>query len=218
MVFAKCALEESFTTVVLRPVRVKRRNCLSWFTQTCVGRRERSRQEELSTSSPSLITHPLLLVYPQKTKDQVFDHFLEWKALVEKSSGKKLKTLRTDNGEEYTSKKFEAYLKSEGVCQEHTIPKTPKQNGVVERLNRTLFELSRSMLLDAKHPQKFWAEAVCTTIYLRNRCPTKAVKGMTPHEAWHSEKPKVDHLRGFAYAHIPKDEQDKFDSKARNVL
>ena len=38
LVFAKCALEESFTTVVLRPVRVKRRNCLSWFTQTCVGR------------------------------------------------------------------------------------------------------------------------------------------------------------------------------------
>ena len=77
---------------------------------------------------------------------------------MEKSSGRKLKTLRSDNGGEYTSNKFEAYLKSEGICHECTIPKTPEQNGVAERLNRTLVESSRSMLLDAKLPQKFWAE------------------------------------------------------------
>lgn len=59
-------------------------------------------------------------VYPLKTKDQVFDRFLEWKALIEKSSGKKLKTLRTDNGGEYTSTKFTAYLKAEGVRHECT--------------------------------------------------------------------------------------------------
>lgn len=160
-------------------------------------------------------------VYPLKTKDLVFDHFLKWKALVENSSGKKLKTLRTDNGGEYTSKKFEAYLKSEGVRHECTIPKTPEQNGVAERLNRTLVESSRSMLIDAKLPHKFWAEAVSTAVYLRNRCPTKAVKGMTPYEAWYDEKPKVEHLRVFgcdAYSHIPKDERGKFDSKARKCI
>ena len=75
------------------------------------------------------------LIYPLKTKDQVFDRFVEWKALVEKSSRKKVKTLRSDNGGEYTSKKFEAYLKSEGIRHECTIPKTPEQNGVAERLN-----------------------------------------------------------------------------------
>ena len=48
------------------------------------------------------------LVYPMKTKDQVFDYFLEWKALVENSSGKKLKVLGSDNGGEFTSKKFES--------------------------------------------------------------------------------------------------------------
>lgn len=127
------------------------------------------------------------------------------RSLVEK----KVKTLRSDNGGEYTSKKFEAYLKSEGIRHECTIPKTPEQNGVAERLNRTLDESSRSMLLDAKLSQKFWAEAVSTVVYLKNRCPTKAIEGMTPYEAWHGEKPKVDHLRVFgcdAYAHIPKDE------------
>ena len=91
-------------------------------------------------------------VYFLKTKDQAFDRFQEWKAMVEKVSGKKLKTLRSDNGGEYTSKMFEAYLKSEGIRHEQTIPKTPQQNGVAERLNRTLVELSRSMLLDAALP------------------------------------------------------------------
>ena len=132
-----------------------------------------------------------------------------------------MKTLRSDNGGEYTSKRFKTYLKSEGVRHEHTIPKTPEQNGVAERLNRTLVESSRSMLLDAKLPHKFWAEAISTAVYLRNRCPTKAVKGMTPYEAWHGKKPKVEHLRVFgcdAYAHIPKDERSKLDSKARKCI
>ena len=77
------------------------------------------------------------------------------------------------------------------------------------------------MLLDAKLPHKFWAEAVSTAVYERNRCPTKAVEGMTPYEAWHGEKPKVEHLRVFGcavYAHIPKDERGKFDSKARKCI
>ena len=75
-----------------------------------------------------------------KTQKEVFARFLEWKAIVEKSSGRKLKVLRTDNGGEYTSTKFEAYLKAEGVRHERTVPKTPEQNGVAERLNRTLVE------------------------------------------------------------------------------
>lgn len=160
-------------------------------------------------------------VYPMKTKDQAFDRFQEWKLLAERHCGRKLKTLRSDNGGEYTSKQFKAYLKSEGVRHEYTIPKTPEQNGVAERLNRTLIESSRSMLLDAKLPQKFWAEAVTTAMYLRNRSPTRAVDGKTPYEAWHGEKPRVKHLKVFgcdAYAHVPKDERSKLDSKARKCI
>ena len=160
-------------------------------------------------------------VYMLKTKDQVFEYFQEWKALVEKQSKYKLKTLRTDNGGEYTSKRFEQYLKAEGIRHEKTIPKTPEQNGVSERLNRTLVEGARSMLLDAKLAKSYWAEAVNTAVYLKNRCPTKAVKGKTPYEAWYGKKPNVEHLRVFgctAYAHVPKDERGKFDSKARKCV
>ena len=94
-------------------------------------------------------------VYILKTKDQVFDCFLQWKALVERQSKRKLKTLRTDNGGEYTSNKFEKYLKDEGIRHEKTVPKTPKQNGVAKRLNRTLVESARSMLLDANLSKRY---------------------------------------------------------------
>ena len=103
-------------------------------------------------------------VYFLKTKDEVFSKFLEWKAKVEKSLGKEVKVLRTDNGGEYTSRDFEAYMKKEGIRHEVTIPKTPEQNGVAERMNRTLVEMTRSMLQDM--PRTFWAEALSTAVYL----------------------------------------------------
>ncbi len=77
------------------------------------------------------------------------------------------------------------------------------------------------MLADAKLPHKFWAEALSTAVYLRNRSLTKAVKGMTPFEAWMGEKPTVKHLREFGcfvYAHVVKDERQKLDSKARKCV
>lgn len=60
--------------------------------------------------------------------------------MVERWTGRQLKTLRTDNGGEYSSTEFADYLRSEGVRHERTIPKTPEQNGVAERMNRTLIE------------------------------------------------------------------------------
>ena len=157
-------------------------------------------------------------VYFLKSKDQVFEKFLEWKAMVEKSVGRKLKVFRTDNGGEYTSKEFERYLMTEGVRHELT---TPEQNGVSERMNRTLVEATRAMLAAANLPHRFWAEALSTATYLRNRSPTKAVSEMTPFEAWTGEKPRVDGLRVFgcqAFAHIPKDERKKLDSKSRKCV
>ena len=134
-------------------------------------------------------------VFILRSKDQVFDRFQEWKAQVEKSSQRKIQTIRTNNGGEYTSTKFETYLKSEGIRHELTVPKTPEQNGVAERLNRTLVEMSRSMLIDAKLPKAFWAEAVSIAVYLKNRSPSKSLYNMTPYEAWHGSKSVASNLR-----------------------
>ena len=123
-------------------------------------------------------------IYVIKHKHEVFQKFLEWKSFVEKSSGCQVKKLRTDNGGEYTSTEFENYLRKEGIEHQYTIPKTPEQNGVSERMNRTLMEAVRSMLADSGLPQKFWAEALSTAAYLINRSPTRSLAGKTPFEAW----------------------------------
>ena len=96
-----------------------------------------------------------------------------------------------------------------GIRHERTFPKTPEQNVIAECMNRTVVEPVRSMLADAKLPYSFWAEAVSTAVYLRNRTPTKALKDMTLFDAWTKEKPKIENLHVFgcdAYVHIQKDE------------
>ena len=159
--------------------------------------------------------------YPIRRKSDSYSTFLEWKSQVERSKGVKLKKLRSDNGGEYISNEFEAYLRKEGIAIQRTVRKTPEQNGVAERMNRTLVEVMRSMLSESSLPKKFWAEALATATYLRNRSPTKAVEEMTPLEAWSGVKPNVTHLRVFGslcYSHIPKDERKKLDSKAQEAI
>ena len=159
--------------------------------------------------------------YALSRKDQVFEKFREWKTLIEKSTGRRLKTFRSDNGGEFTSKEFESYLKAEGIRHELTIPNNPEQNGVAERMNRTLVETVRSMLVNSNLPCTFWAEALSTATYLRNRSPTKAVSGMTPYEAWTGIKPQVGGLRVFgcqAFVHIPKEERKKLEVKSRKCV
>ena len=159
--------------------------------------------------------------YPIKRKSDSYSVFLEWKSQVERSKDTKLKKLRSDNGGEYISDEFESYLKKEGIIHQRTVRKTPEQNGVAERFNRTVVEAIRSMLSESGLPKKFWAEALATATYLRNRSPTKAVSGMTPIEAWSGVKPNVTHLRVFGslcFSHIPKDERKKLDFKAQEAI
>jgi len=100
-------------------------------------------------------------VYMLKNKSDVFAKFKEWKVMIEKQYNVCVKRLRTDNGGEYTSREFESYLLSEGIVHEKTIPKTPEQNGVSERMNRTLVESVRTMLLDSNLPKTFFDCLLC---------------------------------------------------------
>ena len=160
-------------------------------------------------------------VFMLKHKSEVFDRFSEYIAYAENFTGKKLKKIRSDNGGEYTSEEFYKYCREKGLVKEQTIPYTPQQNGVSERLNRTIMENVRAMLYHAKLPLYLWAEAVNTLVYLRNRSPTSRFKGETPYERWHGVKPKVDHLRVFGskcYAHIPDEKRKKLDPKAEKGI
>ena len=99
----------------------------------------------------------------------------EFKALIENISDKKIKTLWSDNGGEYTSKEFEAFCKDAGIKRELTTPYNPQQNGVAERKNRTIMEAVKTMIYDQDLPMHLWAEAARTAVYVHNRISHSAL-------------------------------------------
>ena len=88
-------------------------------------------------------------IYFLRKKSKVFDKFKDFKALVENQTKKKIKVFRTDNGGEFCRNEFEEFFKC-GIARQKTTPYTPQQNGVAERMNKTLMEKARSMLSGAK--------------------------------------------------------------------
>ena len=87
-------------------------------------------------------------------------------------TGKRIKTLRCHNGGEYTSRVFDEYLKSKGIQSQFSVPRTSEQNGVSERMNRTIQEMARSMIHGAGLSDMYWAEVVLAAVIIRNRSPT----------------------------------------------
>ena len=113
------------------------------------------------------------------------------------------------------------FLKGHGVCTTKlSVADAHQQNSVAERMNRTIMDRVHSMLSESGVSQKLWAEAVHTTVYVRNRCPTSSLpNNLTPYEAWYGTKPSVKHLRVFgclAYAHIPLKQRTKLDPKSED--
>lgn len=133
-----------------------------------------------------------------------------------------MKKLKTDNGKEYTSTEFNIFCDDLGVEHQLTVSYSPQQNGVAERKNRSVLEMARCMIFEKKLPKSFWAEAINTAVYLQNRLPTRAIKGMTPVEAWGGIKPSVRHLKVFGslcYTHVPAVKRSKLDERAeRGIL
>jgi transposase InsO family protein len=88
----------------------------------------------------TIIDDYLRMVFPYflKHKSDAFDAFKAWKVMVKKQTERKVKILRNDNGMEFCSNEFKFFCRKEGIVKRHTIPHTPRQNGVTERLNSTI--------------------------------------------------------------------------------
>ena len=122
-------------------------------------------------------------VYIVKSKNEVFETFLIWKKMVENQTGRKIKVLRSDNGREYRNDQFSYFYKKEGISRRFTVRDTPQQNGVAERMNRTLLDKVRCMLCNAGLGKQFWAEAVMYVSHLINRLPSAALNRKSPLKA-----------------------------------
>ena len=157
------------------------------------------------------------MVYPYflTKKSDALDAWKSFRARMN-NQGIKIQKFRTDNGGEYISNLFAEDLKKHGIIPEHTDAYSPHQNGVAERMNRTLAEMARCLLKDAGLPLEFWVEAFRHAVYIRIRSSTRVLQGMTPMEALTGEKPDISHIRLFgclAHVFIPKEKRKKLDSK-----
>jgi hypothetical protein len=138
---------------------------------------------------------------------------------MELQSGFKVKAIRCDNTAEYKAMEG-PILSKEGIALELTVVYSPWQNGVAERLNRTLVTMARSMLQHARLPLRFWGFAIITACYLRNRMPI-GLDGKCPEEAFTGRKASVSHIRTFGcitYAYIPKETRGKLELVAKKAI
>ncbi|GJS35208.1 hypothetical protein Tco_0533590 [Tanacetum coccineum] len=99
------------------------------------------------------------------TKDETSEILKNFIKEVENLVDKKVKIIRSDNGTEFKNKVMDDFCREKGIKREYSVARTPQQNGVAERKNRTLIEAARTMLADSKLPITFWAEAVSTACY-----------------------------------------------------
>lgn len=157
-------------------------------------------------------------IYLMKTKDEVTEIFKKFKTMVEKQTGRSIKRIRSDNGGEYKNDPLREFCEAEGIMRHWSTSYTPQQNGVAERLNRTLLEKVRCMLSSSGLGQDFWGEAVNTACYLVNRSPSTSIDLKTPYELWSGSPADYSVLRVFgctAYYHV---KESKLDPRARKAV
>jgi transposase InsO family protein len=116
-----------------------------------------------------------------KEKYEAFEKFKDFKSLIENEIDLKIKCLRSNIGGEFTSYEFDEFCENHGIKRHFSATRIPQQNGVVERNNKTVQEMDRTMLNEAKLPYTFWREAVNKTIYILNRAQIGVNNNNTPY-------------------------------------
>ncbi|CAN1345815.1 Retrovirus-related Pol polyprotein from transposon TNT 1-94 [Linum perenne] len=156
-------------------------------------------------------------------KDECFQKFVEFACQITNSLNSKIKTIRSDNidGGEFSSISFQTFCSSFGIQHSFSAARTPQQNGVVERKNRALLDLSRTMLLDHNLPKRFWAEAVSTACYILNRTLIRKGLDKTPYELLKNKTPSISYFHPFGcrcFVLNTKDHLGKFDAKSSESI
>ncbi|GJR59464.1 putative ribonuclease H-like domain-containing protein [Tanacetum coccineum] len=116
---------------------------------------------------------------------------------IENQLSHRVKIIRSDNGTEFKNRDMLEFCGNKGIKQEYSNARTPQQNGVAERMNRTLIEAARTMLADSLLPTTFWAEAVSTACYIFNRVRVTKPQNKTPYELLFGHKPIISYIRPF---------------------
>jgi hypothetical protein len=131
--------------------------------------------------------------------------------------GLRIKKFRSDNGTEFKNSQIQGFLEEEGIKHEFSSPYKPQQNGVVERKNRSLLDMARTMLDEYKTPDRFWADAINTACYSINRLYIHRILKKTSYELLTGKKPNVSYFIVFGskcFILIKRGRNSKFAPKA----
>jgi hypothetical protein len=152
-----------------------------------------------------------------KENVEAFEKFKIFKALTETQTGKRLKAVRSDRGGEFMSRDFKEFYDEHGINREYTIPRTPQQNGVVERKNRTVQEMARSMMNEKNIGQTYWVEAIHTIVHVLNKSHLRPQSDKTPYELWFGRPASIKHFKVFgSKCYIKNNDENlgKYDDRA----
>ncbi|KAM6597070.1 hypothetical protein CsatA_007594 [Cannabis sativa] len=150
-------------------------------------------------------------------KSDVLENFVKFCKNVQNEKGYSITSVRSDHGGEFDNDALELFCDDHGFNHNFSAPRTPQQNGVVERKNRTIQEMAMSMLNEISLPKYFWAEAVNTSCYILNRVFIRPNMNKTPYELWKGRKPNIGYFKVFGckcYILNTKDNLGKFDAKS----
>ncbi|XP_032457437.1 uncharacterized protein LOC100116824 isoform X3 [Nasonia vitripennis] len=161
-------------------------------------------------------------VYPIKSKAEVCEYIKYYVNECENLTGKKVKYLRCDNGKEYLNNEVFNYAKSKGIVISPCPVYVHELNGVAERFNRSIMDMSRCLLEEAQISKVYWPEIVQAATYLKNRTLTNNIEEKTPYEIFFRKRPDVSHLKIYgSKVFVRKPEQkriSKWDKKAEEGI
>ncbi|GKB07773.1 retrovirus-related pol polyprotein from transposon TNT 1-94 [Tanacetum coccineum] len=143
-----------------------------------------------------------------RSKDEAPAFIINFLKMIQVRLKETVRRIRTDNGTEFVNQTLREYYEKVGISHETSVARSPQQNGVVERRNRTLIEAARTMLIYAKAPLFLWAEAVATTCYTQNRSMIRHRHGKTPYELLHNKPPILFDLHVFGALCYPTNDSE----------
>jgi hypothetical protein len=154
-----------------------------------------------------------------RSKDETPEIIIKLIRQLQVRLNKTVRFIRTDNGTEFVNKQLTQFYEGVGISHQKSIPRTPQQNGVVERRNRTLVEAARTMLIFSKAPMFLRAESIATACYTQNRSLIHPLHCKTPYELVRGRKPDLSFLRVFgALCYPTNDSEDLGKLKAKPTL
>ena len=157
-----------------------------------------------------------------ESKSDAFSAFKKLARRLQNTKNSSIGSIRSDHGGEFQNKKFNKFCENMGILHNFSAPRTPQQNGVVDRKNRSLEESARTILSESSLPKYFWADAVNTSCYVMKRVLIRPILKKTPYELFNGRKPNISHLKVFGCScfvlNNGEENMGKFDEKADNGI